>query len=698
MKRLLIFCIAILSCLSVSAQKDTASIKFANVTPADFEPTDFEYVGGYKAVILQNQRSIYFDVFLGDHTNSPLNSTFSYLRFVNTYHIRYKALEDNFLVDNKFVIPFSGRYDYEIVPKVKAEVFTYNGSKVVSKKVKFGGIKTVNRDSLHSRVEITFPEIKKGDIVDIEYTVASYDYLNPEKWSFHHEYPCLVSQVVTDFPDNISYDLFVTGESIHVSKTVKPETVVFYADNAYYAQYNSRATDQLSYRLPGERTIFTALNTMPVDTVFKFLPQKDYNDAQLYLRPRKFTDENTANLQGWSRLTSMLRRYADPSCRYMSQFEVSRMTSVDAYVTLESGNWKRFNKRQRQSPVFWKPILQAFQLFGKLAEIYDNADGLDSLSLLKQIYGYVTSNVKWDSTFANYIANKPEIVLQKGRGSSGEINGTLVSLLRRAGFNALPVYSATRDFGTVDSTYANTLQFNNILAYVAFTQNDSLYTYLIDATSPTRSFDVLNTVNINNLYLAMDLDKSTHSFLCYPPNQNNEREVSAELKDGGCVVSEKSTGVFAAENSDFLYFHNAKRYFDSRFYFDASDVQQISSSNSDGVFEFSAQIPLSKVGEKALMRKLVGPNPFPELVRTVPVDFVFPRKYRFVVYSKAPLTVPEQSFDACGHHLSAHIYSNVSDGLSALHLDVDISRTMFSVAEYDYLRMFFANIYKFLGN
>ena len=40
MKRLLVFGIVILSCLSVSAQKDTAAIKFANVTPADFEPSD----------------------------------------------------------------------------------------------------------------------------------------------------------------------------------------------------------------------------------------------------------------------------------------------------------------------------------------------------------------------------------------------------------------------------------------------------------------------------------------------------------------------------------------------------------------------------------------------------------------------------------------------------------------------------------
>ncbi|MBP5368226.1 MAG: transglutaminase domain-containing protein [Bacteroidales bacterium] len=699
MKRYLIISFLLFAFLSVSAQNDTIVKKFGDVKPEDFVPTELEKMGGYKAVILLNQRSVYFDVFHSQLPTHPSTSAIYWdLRFVNTYHIRYKALEDNFLDENKFVIPFSGRYEYEFLPKVRAEIFSCVNNKVVSKKIKFKNTKIINRDSILSRMEIIFPDIKRGDIVDIEYTVASFDYLNPAKWDFHHEYPCLVSQVVTVFPDNISYDVIITGENIPVNKIVKPHTIIYSVDRTYYYTYMAKTTEQLSYRLPGEKTFCTAYNTLPVDTMYNFMPQKNYNDAQLYLRPKKFTDEYTAGMDGWSRLISMLRKYADPDCRYKSQYEVRSMPTVDSYVTFESGNWKRFNKRQRQSPVFWKPILKSFLLPDKLANLYDDFDGLDSLTMLKQIYGFVTSNVKWDSTFANYIAHYPEDVLQKGSGSSAEINGTFVSLLRRAGFNALPVFSATRDFGMVDSTYANTLQFNNILAYVTFTQNDSLNSFLIDATCPERNFDVLNAQNINNMYLVMDLDKSTHSFLVYPPSSNNVRIVSAELKNNDWVISEKSTGLFAVENSDYLKSHNPEQYVKSRFDFNNSEIRHLNSNNENGVFEFSAHISHTNADAISIMRNLIGENPFPELVRTVPVDFIYPRKYSFVIYSNDLLSFPEQSFNSCNNKLSAHIYVDNSNSSSALHLDINITETMFSVAEYDYLRKFFDDIYIFLGN
>ena len=250
----------------------------------------------------------------------------------------------------------------------------------------------------------------------------------------------------------------------------------------------------------------------------------------------------------------------------------------------------------------------------------------------------------------------------------------------------------------VDSTYANTLQFNNILAYVTFTQNDSLNSFLIDATCPERNFDVLNTPNINNLYLVMDLDKSTHSFLVYPPSSNNVRIVSAELKNNDWVISEKSTGLFAAENSDYLKSYGAEQYLTSRFDFNNSGVSSYSSSHENGVFKFSAHVSLINEESKAILRNLIGKNPFPELVRTVPVDFIYPRKYSFVLYSNDLLSFPEQSFNACNNKLSAHIYVDNSNSSSALHLDINITETMFSVAEYDYLRKFFDDIYIFLGN
>ena len=701
MKKILFLILLVMCSLGMAAQIDTVVKKFGDVSPEDFEPTDLELMGGYKAIILQNQRSNYFEVlFNGSVTNhyGRMNDISGQLRFVNTHHIRYKALEDNFLDNNKFVIPFSGRFAYEFVPKVKARVYSLERNKVSIKKIKFKDLKYVDRDSIKSRLEIHFPNIKKGDIVDIEYSVASFNCMNPDKWDFHHEYPCKVSQVVADFPEFFQYDFRVTGDNIPVNQNVTQHIAVLSDSKQVLMTYNHSRIEQQTFRFTADQNVFTAVNTLPVDTVYNYMPQKDYNDAQLYMRPKRII-EPVDHSGLWVRSSQMMYMYMDPSYRYLSQQEASSNNSQRTYVMFESDNWKRFNKRLRQSSHFWKPILKSFELDGKLSEIFDNADSMDSLSFMRQIYDYVASNVKWDGTFANRIETKPEDVLKKGSGSSAEINATLLALLRRGGFVALPVLSATRDYGMVDSSYVNMRQFNNILAYVSFEQNDTLHGYLLDATSPNRRFDVLNIQNINNMYVVMDLDKTTHSILNYPPYPDNMRIVSAEYKDGGCLVSEKNTGIFAAENCDYLYSHNVKQYVDSQYDFAGADVRQISSSNKDGVFEFSAQVSTGKSNAKGLMRKLIGDNPFPELVRTVPVDFVFPRKYKYVVYySDDALSFDNKVISALDDNLVARIYCNQTEKPYSLHIDVNIKKPMFSLSEYDYVRSFFENIYNFFEN
>ena len=55
-------CLSMMCALGVAAQTDTVVKKFGDVSPEDFEPTVLELMGGYKAIILQNQRSNYFDI------------------------------------------------------------------------------------------------------------------------------------------------------------------------------------------------------------------------------------------------------------------------------------------------------------------------------------------------------------------------------------------------------------------------------------------------------------------------------------------------------------------------------------------------------------------------------------------------------------------------------------------------------------
>ena len=60
----------------------------------------------------------------------------------------------------------------------------------------------------------------------------------------------------------------------------------------------------------------------------------------------------------------------------------------------------------------------------------------------------------------------------------------LVTLLRRTGVSALAAMTSTTDFGEVDSSYANTSQFNTVLACVPYEER----LIILDATDPLKQF------------------------------------------------------------------------------------------------------------------------------------------------------------------------------------------------------------------
>ena len=652
MKRFLILSLLLISFLSVSAQNDTIIKKFGDVSPEDFVPTELEKIGGYKAVILQHQRYVHFDLFPYETAYLASTPYKWYLRLANTYLIRYKALEDNFFEDNKFVIPFSGRYHYDIVPIIKANVYSCVNNKVSTTKIKYKNIKTINRDSINSRIEISFPNIKKGDIVELTYTVASFNFLNPEKCHFHHEFPCKISQVIIEHaPEELRYDWVVTGDNTPISHHLKQKIVVLYGDVTHVRSNPLKgATPNISgERFYADQHFYTANNTLPVDTVLNFMPQPNYYDAQILIRPKRFTRQISSAI--------LMYYYAQPGARYKTLHEVSSSGS-SGYIKFESNNWNRFHKRQRQNPEFWPPLVKAMPLTGKLAEIYDKSDAVDSLTLVKQIYHYVTSNIKWDSTLSNAISHTPEEVLQRGRGNSAEINGTLVSLLRRAGYHALPVYSATRDFGMVDSNYVNTWQYNNILAYVDFYMDDGFYSYVMDATSPYRDFNVLNTQNINNLYLVMDLEN--HFFVSVPHDYADTLELTAKIDGNTCNINRKASGIFVDE----------QHYKDTTLAFNGSDL-------------------------KSAFKILMGDNPFPESDRTVPVDFIVPRHYTYRVKTNSLTANDFVPFDllSAGDHLKAHTSIGNEDGYTVYQIDVDITMPFFDVPLYYGVKQFFDMVY-----
>ena len=675
MNKVFLACLFTLCVIHGMAQTQDEIKKFGDVSPEDFAPTDLEQFGDYKAIILQNTKQTRFDCYE------------QYVRLFDTYHIRYKALADNFIDSNKIVIPYSGRYNYDEMLDIKVRIYSLHNSKVVERKIKYKDIKYVNRDSIKSWVTINLPNIQKGEILEMQYTKASYNYLRPDVWNFHAQYPCKVSKVVANFPDFMDYEFIVTGDNINIEHHRENK---FISIMPTYGPLTG-----VSFRLHSVLNTYLAHNTMPEDTTYAFMPSKKYWDGRLIMRPNLITDNIKDFEESWKSITRLMYVYAEPGNRYLSEWEAYNQVYNPGFIKFERDHWIRFTRELKRSPYFWKPILKSFPVDEQLSEIFEHADETDTVALIAKIHHYVTSHVKWDGTYSNTIFNKPETVLQQGIGNSAEINATLISLLRRAGLRALPALSTTRDYGTVDTTYVNTLQFNNILAYVESAPNSIPRYYLLDATSSCRNFNVLNVNNINNRYLVMDIDY--HFFVSATPCIENYVMASITKNDdgNGLLFNEKTSGSMAGERCDY-YRTNAQNYLNNYYNIDNKQVTAliITSKEENGDFGFQTRLANQGLTAKQLLLKLLGNNPFPEEVRTVPVDFVVPRKYLYQVIASenSEPNITEWSTTALNGALLARLHSYDKDGKRIFELYIEIARTQFPITDYYAVREFFSKI------
>ncbi len=486
MKRLLLFMMLALT-LSATAQKDDSKFpKFGKITEQDFQHTEFEDLG-YDAVVLVNEKSMYFDTYNNN----------SHLRLFNVVHTRLKALKDGFMDDDFFTIRYSGMNEYEKVLSPRCWVYRLNGKKITTEKSKLKDIIYIDRDSLESRVEIKTPQIQKGDIIDIEYTLITFDFTLPPLWKFSGKYPCAASRLIGTFPRFMQYKYDTKGtlagriqhneatdSFVNINYTYSPN------DDPKSMEYMSgkAGNDAFNYQFGAYKDTYTMTDILPEDSHEAEHVSHLYGTAAVRMRASKFTLDigyTGDAVSAWQTCTHLLYTYADPDYRYATQLEVWGKPGNPGYVLVAANSWDRLYKQQRRNPQFWKPIQKEIAMPDELSSLRSNPDmPLDTLAASEKIFNYVIQNIAWDSTFSNHTTRPIESVIKSKRGNSAEINMTLITLLRRSGVSAIAAMATTRDFGEVDTAYANIYQFNSVLACVPY--EDRLI--LLDATDPKKQF------------------------------------------------------------------------------------------------------------------------------------------------------------------------------------------------------------------
>lgn len=483
MKRLLLFMMLALT-LSATAQKDDPKFpKFGKVTEQDFQHTPIDDLG-YDAVVLVNEKSMYFDVYNGQ------------LRLYHVVHTRLKALKDGFKDDDFFTIRYSGMNEYEKLLSPRCWVYKLNGKKITTEKSKMKDIIYIDRDSVESRTEITPPPIQKGDIIDIDYTLITFNYTLPPVFKLSCKYPCTAARLTGNFPYFMKYKYDTKG--IHSDQIQHDEATDSFANinYTYSSTDNPKSLNYVSgipehrnfiYKFGAYQDTYTMTNIPPEDSHEAEHVSHLYGTAAVRMRASKFTQDigyTEDYFTAWQQLTHLIYTYANPDYRYLPQIEIWEKPYNPGYVLVAANSWDRLYKQQRRNPQFWKPMQKEITLPDEIKSLRIPDMPLDTLAVSEKIFNYVIQNIAWDSTFNNHTTRPIESVIKSKRGNSAEINMTLITLLRRTGVSAIAAMATTRDFGEVDTAYANISQFNSVLACVPY--EDRLI--LLDATDPKKQF------------------------------------------------------------------------------------------------------------------------------------------------------------------------------------------------------------------
>ncbi len=482
---------------TVSAQRNSHGFKdFGKIDKSEFQPTDFDDLG-YNAVILFAEKKVYFETY----NNS--------LRLFHRVHLRLKVLQDGFSDSDLFTITYSGLNSYERVPSWKLSVFTLNGDKIVNTKVKYKQSHSIDKDSLNSFFTFDLPVLKRGDIIDFQYYIATYDFMLPPAYDFKYKYPALKAEFVAEFPVHMKYKYTVNdpeNQVYHSSENSFLNIPYLFAPNDnpksfYYMQGRGRRFN-LNFKFQCDIDTFRVSHILPQEVADN--PNFELTYPRVVMKAAKFTQNigysHPIYMAAWQQMTHLLYTYADPDNRYLSESEAWFKLYDAGYIIVNSNSWQLLHKQLRKSPDFWKPVMKVFPVDKTLQDIFDEAEFSDTLQTVNKIYQYVNKNVTWDSTYCNHLSKNPEKVLKTKIGSTADINLTLVALLRRAGLDAFPALTATKDYGVVDTSYANKIQFNNVLAVLRLNDSNCI---VMDCSQKNNPYNQLPLKDLNNFCYAV---------------------------------------------------------------------------------------------------------------------------------------------------------------------------------------------------
>jgi hypothetical protein len=287
--------------------------------------------------------------------------------------------------------------------------------------------------------------------------------------------------------------------------------------------------------------------------------------------------------------------------------------------------------------------------------------------------------------------------LKTKSGNDANLNLFLIGLLQASGFDAVPIVLSTRENGTINKEYPFDDFFNYVIARVNL--NDSIF--YIDATEPMLYFDQLpeRCLNIEGLTVKPKTDEWV---------KIEEKGLSTIYKDFkinllpaqnilNADIKVEANSVNAYNFRKILSDKNEKleSYLKKQYGFEILTLDVENAKKYENPFEFRFLTILSLENKQTIeihpfCKMSLSDNPFKQLSRTLPVDLIYRKAYKYKSVIQIPdnykVTALPIPIDTKNQYYSLFYSAVQNENTIVIEAAFEFSKNIYQAKDYGYMR------------
>ncbi|WP_456377854.1 hypothetical protein [Lutibacter sp.] len=505
-------------------------------------------------------------------------------------------------------------------------------------------------------VRFTLPNLKKGSIIEVEYTIETPFIYNLIGWDFQSDIPKIFSQYKASIPGNFVYNRTLNG----YLKLKTNDAVV--KKNCFVVSEFERAASC--------EVVTYAMENIPAFIEEEYITNKDNFISKI-------------------------------------KFELSEIQQIRGNTRNFTTTWKAVDKKFKNDKDIGGQLRKTKFFEDKLPAEIKNID--TDLEKAKAIFTYIQNHFTWNNKTGIFGSVNLKKAFEAEIGNVGEINISLINALKLVGLNTELVLISTRNNGFPTKLHPVISDFNYIIAKV----NINNKSYLLDATSKLTPFGLLPYRCLNGYGRVMDFKNESYWFNIIPvKNSKTQLTASLKLNTDGTITGKLRKASFGY---DALFRRNnilnkseedLIAEFETKF-----NTLEVTNYTTLPVIEINKPVietiefiiekedNFAKLYLNPFLSEQIKVNPFKQENRLYPVDFGYQRKY--IVYFSLEIpknysveSFPESKAIALPDNKGSFILKikKIEDSKITLNSTIKINKPVFYNNEYAFLKMFYNQI------